>query len=61
MNRCTSKYFELALKKEVRKSYLWTKIKGLFLNFIIDSWEHLYRAIIEPVKQINVSTILLSP
>ena len=57
----TSKYFELALKKEVRKSYLWTKIKGLFLNFIIDSWEHLYRAIIEPVKQINVSTILLSP
>lgn len=57
----TSKYFELALKKEGRKSYLWTKIRGLFLNFIVGSWEHLYRAIIEPVKEINVSTILFSP
>ena len=57
----TSKYFELALQKEQRKSYLWRRIKGLFLNFFIDSWEHLYRAIIEPVKKVNISTILFSP
>lgn len=56
----TSKYFELALKKQVRKSYLWQKIKGLFCNFFIDSWEHLYRAIIEPVR-VNLSTILAGP
>ena len=42
-----STYFKLALKREVRKAYLWEKIKSLFLNFIIDSWETLYRFIIE--------------
>lgn len=57
----TSKYFELALQKEVYKSYLWRKIRGLFLNFFIDSWEHLYRAVIEPVKVVNLSNILFSP
>lgn len=57
----TNKYFQLALKKEIRKSYLWQKIKGLFLNFIIDSWEVFYRALTEKVKDINISTILFSP
>ena len=57
----TNKYFQLALKKEVRKSYLWCKIKGLFLNFIIDSWDLFYRALTEKVKDINISTILFSP
>ena len=56
----TSKYFDLALKKEVRKSYLWRKIKGLFLNFIIDSWESLYRFIIER-PEIKLSSVLSSP
>ena len=41
----TSKYFELALQIEERKSYLWAKRRNLFLNFIVDSWETLYRVI----------------
>ena len=57
----TSKYFELALQKEGYKSYLWRKVRGLFLHFFIDSWEHLYRAIIEPVKKVNISNLLSSP
>ncbi len=56
----TSKYFELALKKEWNtKSYLWEKIRSLFFTFFIDSWENLYRAIIEP-KPLSVN-VLLSP
>lgn len=56
----TSKYFELALKKEGRKLYLWNKIKRIFLEFIIDSWETLYRVIIEPLK-IDAKSLLSSP
>ncbi len=46
----TSGYFELALQKSGRKLYLWKKIQGLSLHFFIDSWETLYRAIIEPIQ-----------
>jgi hypothetical protein len=57
----TSKYFELALKKEERKKYLWEKIRSLFMNFIIDSWETLYRVIIEPIKPVIAKDMLFSP
>ena len=56
----TSKYFELALKKEGRKLYLWNKITRIFLEFIIDSWETLYRVIIEPLK-VDARSLLSSP
>jgi hypothetical protein len=56
----TSKYFEMALQKKERKSYLWEKIRSLFLNFIIDSWETLYRFIIEQPK-IRAVSLLSSP
>jgi hypothetical protein len=56
----TSKYFELALNREVRKSYLWEKIKSVFLTFLIDSWETLYRVIIER-PQIIGSALLAGP
>ena len=56
----TSKYFDLALKKEGRKLYLWQKIRGLFLNFVIDSWEQLYRFIIER-PEVKLSLVLSSP
>lgn len=56
----TSKYFDLALQKQVRKLYLWQKIRGLFLNFIIDSWEQLYRFIIEQ-PEVKLSLVLSSP
>lgn len=56
----TSKYFELALQIKERKSYLWGKIRSLFLNFIIDSWETLYRFIIEQPK-VRAASLLSSP
>ncbi len=56
----TSKYFELALKKEGRKLYLWEKLRATFFNFIIDSWETLYRVIIERPK-IDAKSLLSSP
>jgi hypothetical protein len=56
----TSDYFKVALKKEVRRSYLWGKITGLFIHFFIDSWESLFRAIIEPFRP-NLKSLLSSP
>ena len=57
----TSRYFDAALQKEGSRSGLWRKVKGLFLHFVINSWEHLYRAIIEPVKKVNLENLLLDP
>lgn len=56
----TSRYFELDLQKKVRKSYLWEKIRSLFFTFFIDSWETLYRFIIEQ-PTIRASSLLSGP
>ncbi len=37
--------FQAALKKEGRKCYLWEKIRGLFINYLIVSWEDLWKGI----------------
>ena len=61
VQEATSEYFARALTKEKRKSYLWRKIKSLFLNFIIDSWETLYKVIYEPIKPHTAKSMLSSP
>lgn len=61
VQEATSEYFARALIKEKRKSYLWRKIKSLFLNFIIDSWETLYRVIYEPINPYTAKSMLSSP
>ena len=43
------KYFKAALKKCRRRIKLWEKLRGLFLNYFIDNWGHLYTAIINGV------------
>lgn len=41
------KHFKAALKKRGRLSYLWEKIRGLFLYYFVESWSDLYTVIIE--------------
>jgi hypothetical protein len=38
-------FFEAALLKMERKKYLWEKLRRVFFNFLIDSWELCYHAI----------------
>jgi len=38
-------FFNAALTKCIRRSYLWNKIRGLFFLYFIDSWEQAYKAI----------------
>ena len=44
-------YFRSALKKMKRKLYLWNKMRGMFLHYLIDSWEQLYEAISDGMKK----------
>jgi len=44
-------YFRSALKKMKRKLYLWNKMRGMFLHYLIDSWEQFYEAIRGGMKQ----------
>ena len=38
-------FFQAALLKMERKKYLWEKLRSLFFNFLIESWEQCYHAI----------------
>ena len=40
------KYFKAALAKCTGHTHLWQKIRGLFFNYFIDTWDDLYTAII---------------
>ena len=42
--RCCN-LFQRAQKKAERPSYLWEKLRAMFFNFSLPSWEALYRAI----------------
>ena len=42
--------FKKALKQLKRKSNLWEKMRSLFFNFLIDSWDHLMQALAEEHK-----------
>ena len=51
--------FKKALKKCIRKKYLWSKIKEWFLTFFIDSWEAFFKAIAEPPEfKISINTTI---
>jgi len=43
------KFFQKALKKAGRLSYLWKRMRGYFLMCFVDSWSDLYTAIYEDV------------
>ena len=44
-------HFRCALKQAKRKLYLWNKRRGMFLHYLIDTWDQLYSAISDGVKQ----------
>lgn len=43
------KFFKAALAKCETRCRLWTRIRGLFFTYFVESWEHVYRAISERV------------
>lgn len=47
IQQCCCEYFIMALEKCKTRVYLWNKIRGLFLNYFIDSWKHIYQVIIQ--------------
>lgn len=51
-------YFKAALKKMKRKLYLWEKLRGLFLHYLIDSWEQLYQAVIQGFKPLSLAEVV---
>jgi hypothetical protein len=40
-------YFQAALKKRQKLSWLWEKIRGLFFHYLVETWSDLYTVIIE--------------
>ena len=40
--------FQKALLKKERKMYLWKKVRSLFSEFLVKSWNDLFQAIITP-------------
>ena len=42
--------FKKALKRLKRKSNLWEKMRGIFSNIFVDSWDHLMRALANGLK-----------
>ena len=53
------KYFKAALKKmwSTRK-YLWERIRGMFFEYFIDTWEQLYAGIIDGIKPIRLGDVI---
>lgn len=49
--------FQKSLLKEKRKSYLWRKLRSLFLFFKLSSWEEVWKAIIHGYEAtLNINT-----
>jgi hypothetical protein len=53
------KYFKAALKAmwSTRK-YLWERIRGMFFEYFIDTWEQLYAGIIDGIKPIRLGDVI---
>lgn len=51
-------YFKAALAAAGRRLYLWNKIRGLFLHYLVDSWEDLYTAVIKKPKGVRLRGLL---
>jgi hypothetical protein len=53
------KYFKVALKAmwSTRK-YLWERIRGMFFEYFIDTWEQLYAGIIDGIKPIRLGDVI---
>lgn len=45
--------FNQVLHKQQRLLYVWQKQRGLFSEWLLDSWEVMYRAMIEPVSPVK--------
>ena len=53
------KYFKAALKTmwNTRK-YLWERIRSMFFEYFIDTWEDLYSGIIQGIRRIPLSEVI---
>ena len=47
--RCDA-LFQAALKKRKRKKYLWEKVRGIFMHFLISSWDDLWKGIAHGIQ-----------
>ena len=53
------KYFKAALKAmRNTKKYLWERIRNLFFEYFIDTWEQLYSGIIDGIKPVRLGSII---
>jgi Transposase DDE domain len=53
------KYFKAALKTmRNKKKYLWERIRNLFFEYFIDTWEQLYSGIIDGIKPVRLGSII---
>lgn len=53
------KYFKAALKAMWRtRKYLWERIRGMFFEYFIDTWEQLYAGIIDGIKPIRLGDVI---
>jgi hypothetical protein len=53
------KYFKAALKAMWgTRKYLWERIRGMFFEYFIDTWEQLYAGIIDGIKPIRLGDVI---
>lgn len=52
------KYFKAILVKCGGRIYLWEKMRGLFFNFLIDTWEHFYDALLDKHREVRLAELL---
>ena len=52
------KYFKAALKAVKRKIVLWQRMRGLFFDFRINSWETLYTAMSGGFRGMELTELL---
>lgn len=50
--------FQKALKRQVRKTYLWQQMRMLFSLVRFDNWEEFYQVLVELHKAVTVKDIL---
>ena len=52
------KYFKAALKAVKRKIVLWQRLRGLFFDFLINSWETMYAAMSGGFRGMELTELL---
>lgn len=53
------KYFKAALKAMWgTRKYLWERIRGMFFEYFIDTWEQLYAGIIDGIRPIRLRDVI---